>query len=105
MLHNVPEEFAMAIAAVVAGRRRFVLRAAVVSAAAEPAGALVGLAGVAALPQLDAVLLAFAAGAMVFVSFHELVPMARTFGRLREVGLGAAGGVIVLAGLQAVTSS
>ena len=40
VLHNIPEEFAMALPAVMARRRRFLIGAAAVSAAAEPAGAL-----------------------------------------------------------------
>jgi ZIP family zinc transporter len=100
LLHNIPEEFAMALPAAMANRRRFLVRAGVVSAAAEPAGALVGLIGVSVFPGFNAMFLAFAAGAMVFVSFHELVPMARRLGHHRAAALGAACGVATLALLQ-----
>jgi ZIP family zinc transporter len=95
VLHNIPEEFVMALPAVVAGRRRFLRRAAIASAAAEPVGALLGLIGVGAFPSLNAGLLAVASGAMLFVSFHELVPMARRLGHHRDTTTGAAGGVLV----------
>jgi ZIP family zinc transporter len=52
---------------------------ALLSALAEPLGAVVGLAAVEVLPSLNGSFLAFAAGAMLFVSIHELVPMARRY--------------------------
>jgi ZIP family zinc transporter len=64
-VHNLPEEFAMAVPAAQLQRRRFLVRAAVVSALAEPAGAVIGLAGVSLYPELNAAFLAFAAGAMI----------------------------------------
>jgi ZIP family zinc transporter len=95
-VHNVPEEYAMALPAVMTGRRRFLLWAAVASAAAEPAGALIGLAGVSLFPGLNAAFLAFAAGAMIYVSIHELLPMARRLGRPQEAGVGIVAGILVL---------
>ena len=41
-VHNIPEEFAMAVPAVALRRRRFLIGAAVVSALAEPIGASSG---------------------------------------------------------------
>jgi ZIP family zinc transporter len=90
----------MALPAVMTGRKRFVARAAITSAAAEPVGALVGLAGVSAFPSLNATFLAFAAGAMVYVSLHELLPMARRFGHHRESALGIAVGATTLGVLE-----
>lgn len=101
VVHNVPEEFAMALPAVMTGRRRFVTRAAVASAAAEPAGAVLGLVGVAVFPGLHAGFLAFAAGAMIHVSLHELWPMARGLGRHRASALGVGAGVVLIVGLEA----
>ncbi|MBK9179471.1 MAG: ZIP family metal transporter [Acidimicrobiales bacterium] len=101
VLHNIPEEFAMSLPAVMARRRRFLIGAAAVSAAAEPVGALLGLAVVGISPGLNAMFLAFAAGAMVFVAVHELVPLSRELGRRRDtaVGIAAGVGVVVLLGL------
>jgi ZIP family zinc transporter len=87
-LHNLPEEFAMAVPAMLLGRRRFLLGAAVLSALAEPVGALLALSAVRVAPSLNGPFLAFAAGAMLFVSVHELIPMAR---RYRHVGLCVSG--------------
>lgn len=87
-LHNVPEEFAMAVPAVVIHSRRFLYGAALLSALAEPLGAVAGLVAVGVAPALNAHFMAIAAGAMVFVSLHELVPMAR---RYRNMAMFTAG--------------
>jgi ZIP family zinc transporter len=94
-LHNIPEEFAMAVPAVASHRRAMLFAMAGVSALAEPAGALLGLALVGVAPALNALLMAVAAGAMVFVSIHELVPMAATLRNLPLFGLGLASSVPV----------
>jgi ZIP family zinc transporter len=86
---------------VVTLRRRGVLfGVAALSALAEPLGAIIGLAAVGFAPALNAHFLAVAAGAMLFVSIHELVPMAR---RYRHVGLflGGVGLSVVVYGLLA----
>jgi ZIP family zinc transporter len=99
-VHNIPEEFAMAVPAVGLRRPGFLVRAAVLSALAEPVGAVVGLVGVEVYPALNAGFLSFAAGAMIFVSLHELYPMARRVRRSREFAAGAAAAVLVYELLQ-----
>ena len=81
-LHNIPEEFAMAVPAAALRHKRFLLRAAIISGLAEPLGAGVGLLAAHVNPGLVPMFMAFAAGAMIFVSLHELVPMAKQYGRL-----------------------
>ena len=103
-LHNLPEELAMALPAMTLRDRRFLLRAAVLSALAEPAGAVIGLIAVGADPSLNAYFMAFAAGAMIFVSFHELVPMARRYRRTGWFAAGVALSVVVHALLASVAS-
>lgn len=78
-LHNLPEELAMAVPAMALRSRGFLLQAAFLSALAEPLGAVLGLLAVAADPSLNAYFMAFAAGAMIFVSIHELIPMAHQY--------------------------
>lgn len=89
-LHNIPEEFAMAAPAVALRKRRFLFMAALVSALAEPAGAVLGMIAVQLDPGLNPHFMAFAAGAMVFVSLHELYPMARRYGHIHRFAAGAA---------------
>jgi ZIP family zinc transporter len=78
-LHNLPEEFAMSVPLAVLRSKRALLGAATLSALAEPVGAVIGLVAVGIAPALNAHFLAFAAGAMLFVSIHELVPMAKRY--------------------------
>lgn len=87
-LHNIPEEFAMAAPVVAIKRKRFLYRAALVSGLAEPLGAMIGLVAVNARPGLNPLLMVFAAGAMVFVSVHELIPMAKRYRRTAQLVLG-----------------
>jgi ZIP family zinc transporter len=87
-LHNLPEELAMAVPAVAMRSKRFLISAAILSALAEPLGAIAGLLAVRASPGLNGYFMAFAAGAMLFVSFHELMPMARRYGKLAWFGAG-----------------
>lgn len=88
--HNIPEEFAMAVPVMAAKKKRFLFVAALVSASMEPIGALVGLVFVSWVPALNPVLLAFAAGAMIYVSIHELLPMANRWGHKRYFAVGIA---------------
>lgn len=99
-LHNIPEEFAMAVPIVLVSRRGLLVKAALVSGLAEPGGALVGLLAADWLPALNPLLLSFAAGAMTFVSIHELVPMARLYGELSAFVAGAGLSIPVYLGLM-----
>ena len=103
-LHNLPEEFAMAVPAVLLKSKGFLFGAALLSALAEPLGAIIGLVAVELAPALNAHFMAFAAGAMLFVSIHELIPMAR---RYRRVGLFTLGMIfsVLVYGLLVITIS
>ena len=57
LARNIPEEYALALPAALDRRWRFLAVAAVASAAAEPAGAILGLAGSRAFPGLTPILL------------------------------------------------
>ncbi len=103
-LHNVPEEFAMAVPAVMIRSRRFLFGAALLSALAEPLGAAVGLVAVGIAPSLNADFMAFAAGAMTFVSIHELLPLAARYRLPAQFVAGMAASVLVYALLALLTA-
>lgn len=96
-IHNLPEEFAMAVPIVMIRKKRFLYTAAFLSALAEPLGAIIGLVAVHFHPMLNPLFMAFAAGAMVFVSVHELLPMARRYRKIPLFALGMAISVVIYA--------
>jgi ZIP family zinc transporter len=103
-LHNLPEEFAMSVPAVTLRSKKLLFGAAALSALAEPLGAVIGLFAVGIAPRLNAHFMALAAGAMLFVSIHELVPMARRYRHPRYFLVGVLLSVAVYAGLAAATT-
>lgn len=102
-VHNLPEQFAMAVPAVATQRKRVLFAAASAAAMAEPAGAVAGLVAAQWMPGHNPQLMAFAAGAMVFVSLHELLPLARRHGPLRNFVAGGALGLLAYGLLARVT--
>ena len=78
-LHNIPEEFAIAAPIVLLENKKFLYKTAFISGLAEPAGAVLGLIGISFFPTGVPIFLAFAAGVMIFVSFHELMPFAKRY--------------------------
>jgi ZIP family zinc transporter len=96
-LHNIPEEFAMAVPIVAVKKKRLLFAAAFLSGLAEPVGAICGLVAVAIHPGLNAIFMAVAAGAMIFVSVHELLPLAKQYGKIHLFAIGALFSTIVYA--------
>ena len=72
---------------------------AALSGLAEPLGAVFGLVAVSVAPTLNPLFMAFAAGAMIFVSIHELYPMAQKYKKLSFFALGIGFSLIVYFGL------
>ena len=99
-LHNIPEEFAMAVPMVAIKSKKFLFKAAFVSALAEPIGALIGILFVHFWTPFNSHFLAIAAGAMIFISLHELVPMARKYGNLFLFFVGITLSVLIYFGLN-----
>jgi ZIP family zinc transporter len=99
-IHNIPEEFAMAIPIVLTKKKKnFLFKIAFLSSIAEPAGAILGLFAVNFLPLLNPLFMSFAAGAMIFVSIHELFPMAKRYKRILFFILGIILSIFVYLGL------
>lgn len=94
-LHNIPEEFAIAVPAATLQNKRFLYKAAFLSGLAEPVGAALGLFAAYLSSALVPFFLSFAAGAMIFVSLHELVPMAKRYGNTHIFLLGILVSILV----------
>ena len=96
-VQNVPEGLVVALALVAAGYSRgFSAAIALVSGLVEPIG---GLLGAAMLSVSQAMLpwgLAFAAGAMLFVVSHEIIPESHRKGHERAATIGLLAGFIVM---------
>lgn len=101
-LHNIPEEFAMAIPLVIAKKKKALIKLALLSSLAEPLGAVFGLFAVSVAPSLNSLFLAFAAGAMIFVSIHELYPMAQKYKKLPYFASGIGLSLVVYLGLSLI---
>lgn len=101
-LHNIPEEFAIAIPLVLTEKKGFLFKVALLSGLAEPAGAVIGLFAVHFMPALNPLFLSLAAGVMIFISIHELLPMARRYKKILLFILGILLSAIVYLSLTAL---
>ena len=87
-VHNIPEEFAMAIPLIIAKQKKALINLAILSALAEPLGAIIGIFACIIIPTFNSLFMAFAAGAMIFISIHELYPMAKKYKKISYFILG-----------------
>lgn len=94
-IHNIPEEFAIAIPLALAQKKKMMIVFGLLSALAEPAGAAVGIAAVHYFSFLNFFFLSFAAGAMIFISFHELIPAALRYKHALSLSGGLIASVVV----------
>lgn len=102
-LHNIPEEFAMCLPIVPLDDPKLLCKLAFLSGLSEPAGALLGLIAVDVIPTLNPLFMAFAAGAMIYVSIHELLPMAERFGNRGLFAFGLVLSGVAYGGLRLLT--
>ncbi|MCG6939119.1 MAG: ZIP family metal transporter [Gammaproteobacteria bacterium] len=94
-LHNIPEEYVIAIPATTLRNKGFLYKMAFISGMAEPAGALLGLYAAYLSTELVPYFLSFTAGAMIYISLHELMPLAKRYGYLPIFALGFTASVLV----------
>ncbi len=95
-VHNIPEGFAFAVPLLASGKsKKFVFKTGLLSSLSEPAGALLGILLLSFLPVLNPFFMAFAAGAMIFVSIHDLWPMAIKYKNNKMFVLGLILSVII----------
>jgi zinc transporter, ZIP family len=99
-LHNIPEGISVAVPILEStGSRNKAFLYSFVSGLAEPLGALLGYAVL--MPFLTTtfiyILVAFAAGVMVFISIDELLPSARMYGNEHVVIAGTLAGMVLMA--------
>lgn len=99
-VHNIPEGLAVSVPIYYAtGSKRTAFNYAFLSGLAEPVGALIAF--LVLMPFLNdfllAMLLAFVAGIMVYISIDEIIPTAHSYGKSHIVILGFILGMFVMA--------
>lgn len=101
-IHNIPEEFAIAMPIVIVKSKKFLFKMAFLSGLAEPAGAILGILAVGLVSSLTPFFISFAAGIMMFISIHELVPLARKYNHMIFFAFGVILSTVVYLGLTLV---
>ena len=100
-LHNIPEGMAVSVPIYYAtGSKVKALRYSFLTGLAEPIGAAVGALILLPFwnPVIGALLLAFVAGIMVYISFDELLPGAEQYGHHHMSIIGVVAGMAIMAG-------
>ena len=101
-VHNIPEEFSLALPLVISKKNKLLAKLAIASALAEPLGAIVGIFAISILPNLIPFFMAFAAGAMVFISVDEFAPLAKKFKEGQYFAIGLLLGILTYILLSAI---
>jgi ZIP family zinc transporter len=101
-VHNIPEGFAMGVPFAIQKKRMLLLKVAFLSALAQLLGATIGVSFASIAPTLTPALIAFAAGAMLFVSIDELLPLATKYYSTAQTAAGVALGVAAYFALAAL---
>lgn len=99
-IHNIPEGVSIAIPVYYAtGSKKKALLATIISALAEPAGALIGYTLLAPFltPAVFAIVFGMIAGVMVFLALDELLPTAKRYAKGHETVYGMVTGMAALA--------
>lgn len=102
-LQNAPEGLAVAVALAGEGyTRRYAFMVAFFTGLIEPVGGLLGVMAVSFSEYLLPWGLAFAAGAMIYVISHEIIPETHRYGHQREATAGLTAGLAVMMFLDVV---
>ncbi len=99
-IHNIPEGIAVSVPIYYAtGDKKKALRYSFLSGLSEPVGAAVGALFLLPFwsPTISALLLAFVAGIMVYISFDELLPSAEQYGHHHYAIGGVVAGMAIMA--------
>lgn len=92
-IHNIAGEFALSVPVVLTKKMKLLTKLLVLSALAEPLGAMFGIVLTSLMAQFNPFFLAFAAGVMVFVSVDELVPLAYEYKGMHHFAMGFVAGI------------
>jgi zinc transporter, ZIP family len=94
-LHNIPEGYILTLSQAKSGANSFCLRAAAFSVLATLLGAILGIGLLASFQNLNPIFLCLAAGAMLFIAIHELLPESFRYKDLKTFALGVGAAILV----------
>ncbi len=99
--HNIPEGYILTLSQTKSGGNSFCFRAAIFSVLATFLGAILGIGLLANFQNLNPIFLCLAAGAMLFIAIHELLPESFRYKDIKmfALGVGLAGVVYFVLGL------
>ena len=94
-IHNIPEGYILTMYQLKSGSRGFYYKSAALSMMATFSGAFLGIKLISEFQGLNPIFLSLAAGAMLFIAIHELLPESFKYHHLKTFSLGIAGAVAV----------
>lgn len=89
-MHNIPEGYILTLSQTKSGGNGFCFRAAAFSVLATLLGAILGISLLASFQNLNPIFLCLAAGAMLFIAIHELLPESFRYKDIKMFVLGIA---------------
>lgn len=99
-LHNIPEGYILTLSQTKSGENRFCFRAAFFSVLATLLGAILGISLLASFQNLNPIFLCLAAGAMLFIAIHELIPESFKQKDMKTFSYGTLSAMFVYIGLS-----
>jgi len=93
-LHNIPEEFAMSLPIIMLNNVKLLIIIGILSALAEPMGALIGIAVTSQYGVIIPYFTAFAGGAMIYIAVSELAPFGLKIKPEKYFAIGSIVGII-----------
>ncbi|HBO60683.1 TPA: zinc permease [Candidatus Berkelbacteria bacterium] len=87
-IHNIPEGYVLTVASAKYNCNKFFYKSALFSGISTLSGAILGVILIHYFSFLNPIFLSIAAGAMLFISFHELIPTSLRIGRKRVLVAG-----------------
>lgn len=94
-IHNVPEGYILTMSEPKSGGRSFCYKAATLSMLATFLGSVLAINLLAIFKNLNSIFLSLAAGAMLFIAVHELLPESFKYHQIKTFLFGVGGGTLV----------
>jgi ZIP family zinc transporter len=94
-IHNIPEGYVLTVASAKYKSSKFSYKSALFSGISTLSGAILGVILIHYFSFLNPIFLSIAAGAMLFISFHELIPASLRNGRKRVLATGVLSSVLL----------